>query len=111
VRRDTESSFVSVARLSPTPLHPVPRQLFLDIAETPVAPKMVLPISAQGPWESRRLWRHAATELSKRPKVDWDAVDREKGHLEEEQRLLPCHAKVGSADYKDWKTKKFHLKK
>ncbi len=42
--------------------------------------------------------------------VNWDEVDREKGQLEEEQRLLACHAKVGSAEYKDWVTKKFHQK-
>lgn len=84
--------------------------LFLDVAAARVAPKMVLPLDAQGPWESRRLWRHAAGELNKRPTVDWSAVDREKGQLEEEQRLLGCHARVGSAEYKEWPTKLFHLK-
>ncbi len=84
--------------------------VFLDVSKLQVAPKYVLPPSEQGPWESRRLWRFAAEELSKRPAVDWDAVDREKGQLEEEQRLLACHAKHGSSEYRDWETKKFHKK-
>lgn len=84
--------------------------LFLNVAELHVAPKYVLPLDQQGPWESRRLWQYAASELAQRPIVDWDAVDREKGQLEEEQRLLACHAKQGSAEYKDWVTKKFHKK-
>lgn len=84
---------------------------FLDVTELAVAPKRVLPLHAQGPWESRRLWAHAADELRKRPAVAWDTVDREKGQLEEEQRLLPCHAKHGSPEYKDWPTKKFHQHK
>ncbi len=82
--------------------------LFLDVAKLVVAPKYVLPPDAQGPWESRRLWRFAEEELRKRPVVDWDLVDREKGQLEEEQRMLACHAKHGSADYADWQTKRFH---
>jgi hypothetical protein len=86
-------------------------QAFLDVASLKVAPKYVLPLSAQGPWESRRLWRYATEELNARPTVDWDAVDREKGQLEEEQRLLACHAKVGSAEFKEWDTKKFHKKR
>lgn len=86
-------------------------ELFLDIERTPVAPKYVLPLEAQGPWESRRLWRYAAEHLQSRPKVDWDAVDREKGQLEEEQRLLACHAKTSAPEYRDWVTKKFHPKK
>jgi len=84
--------------------------LFLNVAELKVAPKYVLPLDQQGPWESRRLWQYAASELAQRPTVDWDAVDREKGQLEEEQRLLACHAKHGSAEYADWVTKKFHKK-
>lgn len=88
------------------------QELLLDIAHAPVAAKRVLPLSLQGPWESRRLWRFAAAELSERPKVDWAAVDAEKLQLEEEQRLLPCHAaKHGAAGYEEWPTKKFHLVK
>jgi hypothetical protein len=80
---------------------------WLDLTTLPVQPKHVLPVEAQGPWESRRLWRYCAAELQQRPEVNWAAVDREKGHLEEEQRLLPCHGKHGAADYKDWEPKLF----
>jgi hypothetical protein len=87
-------------------------QLLLDIPKTPVAPKFVLPIKYQGPWESRRLWQFTTAELRKRPVVDWAKVDREKAQLEEEQRLIPCHLhKTGAAGYEDWATKKFHSKK
>lgn len=86
-------------------------ELFLDVTSLKVAPKMVLPISAQGPWESRRLWQYATKYLNTRPKVDWNAVEREKGHLEEEQRLVPCHFKPGSKEFKEWKTKKFQKQK
>lgn len=70
----------------------------------------MLPLGLQGPWESRRLWAHAADELNARPTVDWAAVDREKTHLEEEQRVLACHAKERSPEYEAWTTKKFHKK-
>lgn len=83
------------------------QELFLDVTALKVSPKMVLPISVQGPWESRRLWQFATKHLSTRPRVDWDAVEREKAQLEEEQRLVPCHFKPGSKDFKEWKTKKF----
>ena len=83
---------------------------WLDLAATPVMPKLVLPLEAQGPWESRRLWRYCSEELQQRPEVNWAAVDREKGQLEEEQRVLPCHAKHGSAEYKDWQAKVFKPK-
>lgn len=82
--------------------------LFIDLAAEPVAPKYVLPIDMQGPWESRRLWKHASLELSKRPIVNWDMVDREKLQLEEEQRLLRCHLKESDPEYEEWATKKFH---
>ncbi len=85
--------------------------LFLDVPGTAVAPKHVLPIAAQGPWESRRLWQHAAAELKKRPTVDWTAVDVEKGQLEEEQRLLACHARAGSSEFKEWAPKMFAVKR
>jgi hypothetical protein len=88
------------------------QQLLLDIAKAPVAPKYVLPQELQGPWESRRLWRFAAADLLVRPKVDWASVDHEKAQLEEEQRLVPCHAaKHGAAGFEEWPTKKFHLVK
>ena len=88
------------------------QQLLLDIAKAPVAPKYVLPQELQGPWESRRLWRFAAADLLVRPKVDWASVDHEKAQLEEEQRLVPCHAaKPGAAGFEEWPTKKFHLVK
>lgn len=85
--------------------------LLMDLTTAPVAPKYVLPLHLQGPWESRRLWQFATSELVKRPIVDWAAVDREKAQLEEEQRMIPCHAaKPGAAGYADWATKKFHTK-
>jgi len=85
------------------------QELLLDLARAPVAPKWVLPLALQGPWESRRLWQFATAELLARPRVDWDAVDREKAQLEEEQRLVPCHkGKPGSAAHEDWATKRFH---
>ena len=52
------------------------------------------------------LWREATELLEKRPTVDWDAVDRAKGALEEEQRKLPCHQEEPGP----WDTKKFHLR-
>ena len=46
-----------------------------------------------------------------RPIVDWAAVDKEKAHLEEEQRVLACHAhRPGHVDFEDFPTKKFHEK-
>jgi hypothetical protein len=83
--------------------------LFIDIGKEPVDPKYVLPEEEQGPWESRRLWHHTTELLNDRPTVDWDAVDKEKGRLEEDQRKLKCHHKDGKAS--DWKTKLFHLEK
>jgi len=67
-------------------------EVLLDVTKVAVAPKWVLPLRLQGPWESRRLWQFATVELQKRPKVTWESVDREKGQLEEEQRMLPCHS-------------------
>ena len=96
--------------ISITPKGGVP-STFLDIPSLPIAPKRVLPIDEQGPWESRRLWQFATKELNVRPRVDWDAVDKEKSQLEEEQRLLPCHAKAGSPAFAEWPTKKFALKR
>jgi hypothetical protein len=84
---------------------------FVDVTKLRVAPKYTLPINKMGPWESRRLWQFCTLELLKRPTVDWTLVDREKGQLEEEQRLLPCHQKEGSSDYVAWTTKKFHPQK
>jgi hypothetical protein len=55
-------------------------------------------------WCGPRLWRRAVERLSTRPKVDWDAVDREKGRLEEDQRLLPVHQTPPGP----WHTKVFH---
>ena len=86
-------------------------QPWLDLTTLEILPKYVLPVEAQGPWESRRLWRYTAEELLARPVVNWAAVDREKGHLEEEQRLLPCHGKHGSPEYKDWEPKVFKPRK
>ena len=81
---------------------------WLDLASLPVAPKHVLPLAAQGPWESRRLWQYASEELAKRPAVDWTAVDKEKGQLEQEQRLVPCHAaKHGAPGHRAWEPKLF----
>lgn len=97
--------FIAPAGSSATPT------VLLDVEKAPVAPKYVLPVELQGPWESRRLWRFTTAELLTRPAVDWAQVDREKGQLEEEQRLIPCHAaKEGAAGYEDWATKKFHKK-
>jgi hypothetical protein len=84
---------------------------WLDLTSIPVLPKYVLPLDAQGPWESRRLWRYCAEELGQRPEVNWAAVDREKLHLEEEQRLLPCHGKVGTPAFKEWEPKLFKPRK
>jgi hypothetical protein len=88
-----------------------PTDVLMDLSAARVAPKYVLPLSLQGPWESRRLWQFATSELLKRPVVDWAAVDREKAQLEEEQRLVPCHNfKPGTAGYADWATKRFHTR-
>lgn len=84
---------------------------FLDVPALEVQPKLTLPLAEQGPWESRRLWQFCSAELLKRPTVDWALVDREKGQLEEEQRLLACHEKEGSAAYSEWPTKRFHARK
>jgi oxysterol-binding protein-related protein 8 len=84
---------------------------FIDVTKLHIAPKYTLPINKMGPWESRRLWQFCTQELLKRPIVDWGLVDREKGQLEEEQRLLPCHQKESSSDYVPWTTKKFHPSK
>jgi len=84
---------------------------FIDVTRLQIAPKYTLPINKMGPWESRRLWQFCTQELLKRPIVDWGLVDREKGQLEEEQRLLPCHQKESSSDYVPWTTKKFHPSK
>lgn len=98
--------------------------------------RYVLPVDKQGPWESRRVWRHTTAELSKRPIVDWAMVrpaqqrpwpsgaplthaapplatlqvDREKAQLEEEQRVLRCHAKERSPEFEAWATKRFHAR-
>lgn len=77
----------------------------LDVATCKIAPKLVLPLSKQGPWESRRLWAHTTALLNHRPDVDWAAVDAEKGRLEEDQRLLACH-KDGD-EFEAWPTKLF----
>jgi hypothetical protein len=85
---------------------------WLDLTTLPVAPKCVLPLAEQGPWESRRLWRYATLELMQRPAVDWSAVDREKGQLEQEQRTVPCHAaKPGNPEHVPWGNKLFAKKK
>lgn len=93
---------------------PGSKELLLDVGHEKVSPKYVLPLELQGPWESRRLWQWAAHELSQRPTVNWSAVDREKAQLEEEQRLLPCHAhghgKGAKEHTEGWETKKFHKK-
>lgn len=95
-----------------TPTETGKQEILVDIKRCPIRPKRVLPISLQGPWESRRLWQFATEQLLRRPLVDWEAVDREKAQLEEEQRLVPCHAfKPGHAGHEEWKTKKFHLRK
>jgi Oxysterol-binding protein len=85
---------------------------YLDVTKQTISPKYVLPISLEGPWESRRLWQNTTIELTKRPTVDWSKVDREKAQLEEEQRLLACHSvKESSPQFKQWGFKKFHPKK
>lgn len=93
---------------------PGKKEVLLDIGVEKVSPKFVLPLEAQGPWESRRLWKWATHELTQRPTVSWSTVDREKAQLEEEQRLLPCHAhghgKGGGAHDGEWDTKCFHKK-
>lgn len=55
--------------------------LSFDAEKEVVQPKYVLPIEAQGPWESRRLWSPVAAELLKRPTVNWNKVDELKGVL------------------------------
>ena len=82
------------------------QESFLDIPNEPMQPKYVLPEEEQGPWESRRLWSRTTELLNTRPDVDWEAVDREKGRLEDDQRKLKCHQKDGKAS--DWSTKLFH---
>lgn len=78
--------------------------LFLDTRTEPIMPKHVLPLSEQGPWESRRLWSEVTQKLDERPEVDWMAVDRMKGKLEDAQRLLACHQEGGEP----WMPKLFH---
>jgi len=82
-------------------------KLWMDVTTLPVAPKHVLTEEAQGPWESRRLWSLTKTVLDTRPNVDWSMVEREKGQLEEEQRMLACHEKESSSEYKPWAPKCF----
>lgn len=82
-------------------------KVWLDVTALPVAPKHVLPEESQGPWESRRLWQHTKDVLCVRPTVEWATVEREKGQLEEEQRLLKCHEKEASPDYTPWTPKCF----
>lgn len=52
--------------------------LFLDVTTEPIAPKFVLPLEQQGPWESRRVWVSVTNMMAMRPTVDWTRVDREK---------------------------------
>jgi len=82
-------------------------ELLVDVRREPIAPKEVLPIDKQGPWESRRLWAGVTAALQKRPTVDWMAVDRLKGKIEDDQRTLPCHQE--GAAFRPWKTKCFRL--
>jgi len=80
---------------------------WFDTRTLKVAPKYVLPLEKQGPWESRKLWSKVTAALRKRPNVDWAVVDREKSVLEEAQRELACHSKEGGV----WSTKYFHERK
>jgi hypothetical protein len=81
------------------------KETLFDALTTPILPKYVLPVSQLGPWESRRLWQAASDLLRVRPVVDWDAVEREKAKLEEDQRKLECHRHEDPAK---WHTKLFH---
>ncbi|KAA0175312.1 hypothetical protein FNF27_03320 [Cafeteria roenbergensis] len=67
-------------------------EVVMDLSKHTVAPKMVLPLGLQGPWESRRLWAPMFEAMNARPTVDWDAVTRLKNQMEEDQRRLPCHS-------------------
>lgn len=81
--------------------------LFLDLEGLHCWPKRVLPVEQQGPFESRRLWRHV-TRLVNQQAVDWEGVDVEKARLEDSQRELAIHKFPGQGV--NWVTKKFHLK-
>jgi len=78
---------------------------FLDVSKLKVAPKWVVPIPLQNPWESRRLWGPVTEALMERPDVDWNEVTRRKLKLEDEQRELACHQKGDK--FKEWPTKFF----
>jgi len=97
-----EGHWDSVIHITPTR---GAKTVLIDVTTTPVMPKYVLPEALQGPWESRRLWHKAATLLNCRPVVDWDAVNREKEILEEDQRKLECHR---HEEPSPWHTKLFH---
>lgn len=81
------------------------KALFLDTKAEPILPKRVLPIHLQGPWESRRLWARTSLMLNARPTVEWGDVDKSKGLLEEDQRLLACHKK--GDEFKPWEPRMF----
>jgi len=77
---------------------------FLQLRDRPCQRKRVLPLADQGPFESRRLWRHVTRLVTQDP-VDWDAVEAEKNRLEDAQRALAVHRFEGQGA--SWVTKKF----
>ena len=62
-----------------------PKEVFVDIHSIPIIKKQCLPISQQGEWESRRLWRHVTKALAEN---DVDVASNEKFKIEEHQRDL-----------------------
>lgn len=82
-------------------------EVIMDLSKHTVAPKMVLPLSMQGPWESRRLWAPMFETMNARPTVDWDTVTRIKNQMEEDQRHLPCHSHGHGQMTMGWAAKLF----
>ena len=61
------------------------KEEFVDIHSIPIIKKQCLPISQQGHWESRRLWRHVTKALFDN---DVDVASEQKHLIEEYQREL-----------------------
>lgn len=61
------------------------KEAFVDTHSLPVIKKQCAPISQQGQWESRRLWRHVTKGLYDN---DVDVASSEKFKIEEHQRAI-----------------------
>lgn len=61
------------------------KEVFVDIHAIPIIKKQCLPISQQGDWESRRLWKHVTKGLFEN---DVDVASEGKFAIEEHQRDL-----------------------